>query len=771
MKKNINGKAIIVFLFYTLFVVAHGSNFIYAQTIIDTIKLRPESGNGVNPVAIAVDPNSNRIYIANEASNNVSVIDGETNEVVDTVVVGQSPRGIAVNTSTNRVYVANSADNNVNIISATTNQVVNTAPVGISPQCIGINTASNKIYVANKDSDNISVIDGFTNMTVATVTVNVAPNGIAVNDVGNLIYVANEGSNNVSVIDGINNKVIDTISVGLSPGSIGINTITNRIYVSSSNEKGNEIVEVIDGDSQKVIDFITFEGKDEFSFVNILEIGINSNANHIYVARDETNFFDSPRDFITAGFFNIIDGNNNEIIAETEVGNTPAGIGVNPATNTIYVANNGNNNVNIINGRTNTVIETVTLGRLPFGICVNQKENRIYIINKDSGDISVIDSLSNEPITTINPVSLSPATPMPRGIGVNSATNLIYVANDESREVNVIDGITNSIISTINVGCEPSEISINSKDNLIYVQHLSGGFGKRNCSTIPSIAVIDGFRNSVIFNIELNTDNEENPIDNMPEFSGGVAFNPGNNRIYATSDFNQKVNVINSELNSLIDIIELDAGTGRVAVNPNTNRVFVIAGSGINVIDSSANKVIDTITLEGNLVDIEVNIDLNHIYVTDSSSGSVRFIDGFTHKVIATVEVGNNPRGMAVDQVNNLLYVTIMSSGEIKTVHDDFKASPAPPATKNSLMVSPAIASKSVRLKEAVVIALNQEGLPAPGVTIEAFSTGKGSFVIPAFSKTDINGAAEFKFRFGHLANDGEINFSANGLTATIKLK
>ena len=56
---------------------------------------------------MAVNPNTNRIYVTNWDSNNVSVIDGASNTVVATVAVGNHPDGVAVNPNTNLIYVAN----------------------------------------------------------------------------------------------------------------------------------------------------------------------------------------------------------------------------------------------------------------------------------------------------------------------------------------------------------------------------------------------------------------------------------------------------------------------------------------------------------------------------------------------------------------------------------------------------------------------------------------------------------------------------------------
>ena len=57
-------------------------------TVIDTIWLAPKAGNGLYPEAIGVNPVTNRIYVANRNSDNVSVIDGVTDSVVATIGVG-----------------------------------------------------------------------------------------------------------------------------------------------------------------------------------------------------------------------------------------------------------------------------------------------------------------------------------------------------------------------------------------------------------------------------------------------------------------------------------------------------------------------------------------------------------------------------------------------------------------------------------------------------------------------------------------------------------
>ena len=81
---------------------------------------------GNSPVGIAVNPSSNWIYVANINSGTVSVMDGITNKVTDTITVGKAPYGVAVNPVTNKVYVTNIQSNSISVIDGKTNKVTGT---------------------------------------------------------------------------------------------------------------------------------------------------------------------------------------------------------------------------------------------------------------------------------------------------------------------------------------------------------------------------------------------------------------------------------------------------------------------------------------------------------------------------------------------------------------------------------------------------------------------------------------------------------------------
>ena len=71
-----------------------------------------EDGRG----GIAVHPGTGSLFVSNAHNDTVSIIDGATYQVLDTVGVGNSPFGLAIDTQTQRVFVANRLSNDVSVI-------------------------------------------------------------------------------------------------------------------------------------------------------------------------------------------------------------------------------------------------------------------------------------------------------------------------------------------------------------------------------------------------------------------------------------------------------------------------------------------------------------------------------------------------------------------------------------------------------------------------------------------------------------------------------
>src|SRR5215472_3239942 len=120
-----------------------------------------------NPVGVAVNPATNRIYVANAGDgihpSNGSVIDGNPNLVTAEVTVGPYPCAIAANSVTNKIYVSDGTDS-MTVIDGATNSTKSISVSGGSSVCVvAVDTAINRIYCLNGGTATFSVIDGATN--------------------------------------------------------------------------------------------------------------------------------------------------------------------------------------------------------------------------------------------------------------------------------------------------------------------------------------------------------------------------------------------------------------------------------------------------------------------------------------------------------------------------------------------------------------------------------------------------------------------------------
>jgi YVTN family beta-propeller protein len=230
--------------------------FCRCVTVVDTLtRLKiADVAVGGNPLAVAVNPASSRVYVAvvkdstqGGSFEGLVVIDGVTNTVAGTVAVGASPAGVAVNPGPNWIYVTNLGSHTISVVSGATNGLVATIPISGASDDIDVNGDTGRVYAPNPASKTVNVIDGLpgsanVHSVIATIPVGNSPASVAVDRTTNRIYVANASDRTVSVIDGFSNTVVSTVSAGGTTGLIAVNggldvnTATHRVYVSHQQE-------------------------------------------------------------------------------------------------------------------------------------------------------------------------------------------------------------------------------------------------------------------------------------------------------------------------------------------------------------------------------------------------------------------------------------------------------------------------------------------------------------------------------------------------------
>lgn len=249
-----------------LYVTEPGLNAV-AQINLTTLTLSKEIAVGKNPVALALLPNGQKLYVANEVDGTVTVIKTTDNTVLGTITVGASPVAAVASSDGKFVFVANEGSNDVTVIDTTNDTTpLGTIALGASPGCAGqvpclsitYDPGLKRVYTANRASNTISVIRADlappTMPTLLTpapgVDVMAAPCGgsspqqVAVLPDGSRAYVANAGSDNVCVFSAMSNTFTKSITLptGATPASVAVSADGTKAYTANPGTKNISII-------------------------------------------------------------------------------------------------------------------------------------------------------------------------------------------------------------------------------------------------------------------------------------------------------------------------------------------------------------------------------------------------------------------------------------------------------------------------------------------------------------------------------------------------
>lgn len=261
-------------------------------------------------------------YVANHDSNNITVFDKKSMQVIGTISSGKGPGGIAIEQNLRRAYVTLSKDDSVDVIDMTSGELINNIKLspGDNPQEPALTPDRRLLLTANSRSDTVSVIDTSSLIELTRVQVGNGPNSIVIdpagrrayafntisstisvidlasrsvaavistepgplrgqfNREGNRLYVVHEWSSYITVIDPFSLSVLSRIRVGIGVNNLKLDTRTNLLYVS---KKDSVMIEVYDPISSIPVDFIKVEGSTSY-------MTIDSEENNLYLVIPET---------------------------------------------------------------------------------------------------------------------------------------------------------------------------------------------------------------------------------------------------------------------------------------------------------------------------------------------------------------------------------------------------------------------------------------------------------------------------------------------------
>ena len=314
----------------------------------------------------AIEQPAVAVYVTNETSGDLTIIDATKNTALATIPLGKRPRGIAASPDRRFLYVAlsgspvagpgvdesklpppdRSADG-IGVVDIAQRKLVRVLESGTDPEQVAVSADGRHLFVANEDAAVMSVVDPTSGKVLRTYKVGEEPEGVSVNPNGQ-VYVTSEDAGAVFVVDPSAERVLASIEVGPRPRSIAFLPDGSKAYVTNENGASLTVIDTVKLVVARTIDLGT----------GMRPMGAVASPDGAFV-------------YVSTGrsrMVQIIDARTDAVVGSVEVGTRPWGIAISPDGKTIYTANGPSNDVSVVDVSSRKVTSKIQAARGPWGI-------------------------------------------------------------------------------------------------------------------------------------------------------------------------------------------------------------------------------------------------------------------------------------------------------------------------------------------------------------------------------------------------------------------
>jgi len=332
---------------------------------------------------------SYQIYVSNEKSGDVTVINGVDQRILATIPVGKRPRGIHASPDGKTVYVALSG-----------------TPIAAPPQ---LDAKGNPVFQKGKDDDDddnvksdksadaIGVVDVAQHKLTGKISAGSDPEEFSLSTDGTKLYVSNEDVKTASVISIATGKVEHIIEVAQEPEGVASAPDGKRFYITC--EAGGDIY-AVDTAAYAVIGHFKVN-------VRPRSMGFMPDGAVAFIPSEST------------GELNVIDTAHLQVskVIALPPGSRPMSVKVSADGKKVYVSNGRAGTVAVLDAHSYALLSTIKVGVRPWGIALSPDGKLLYTANGPSNDVSVVDLDANKEIARIKAgsspwsVAIVPGTP------------------------------------------------------------------------------------------------------------------------------------------------------------------------------------------------------------------------------------------------------------------------------------------------------------------------------------------------------------------------
>jgi YVTN family beta-propeller protein len=593
------------------------------------------AGDGLNPRAVAYDPINGMVYVTEQGTGYVSIIDPATNEVVGSIA-SNTPGYIVYDSGRGELFVTGGSAG-VTVINTTSNTVVANISVPGAPMGLAYDSHQDQVYVADWEANNVSVISDLTNTVIATVPVQDYPSSVAYDPSNGEIFVANSGSNtpNVTVINDTSLTVVANIStgpLGESPGFLQYDPADQDLYVSTASN-----VSVLSGSGHQVVVNYTLGGY-------VLGFVYDSGTNEVYATDYDGNL-------------SVFGADTNALLGNFSLGNsTVTGWGdlaYDSAMGELFVTGQ-TFTVGVVSDSTHTLVANVTVGFTPYATAYDSAKNELFVTSYQYTDQVVIVSLATDRVVKYVQVAASPVD-----VVYDSGRGEVFVGAGYG--ISVINDTNDSVVATLPGDAAPNGMAYDPANGVVFV---AGEFA----GTL----------------IEINDTNlTETTVDTVVAYAFALVYDSGRGQLFvSTYEFGNvtgdNVTVLNASTLAFVANITLPSSSYMLGYDSGKGEVFAATALGqaedVDVLSDSTDTVVATLDVGSLEYGFAYDPTQGEEYATNFAEGdghvgaNVTVISDATNSLLPTVPVGVGPAGASFDAATDQVLVANYYQGTISII-------------------------------------------------------------------------------------------------------
>lgn len=191
--------------------------------------------NGHRPSDLAIDPTNGRLYVTDEGTGTLDVLNGSSGEELGTVDVGFEPSAVVYDPTTSDLYVAILGGKNLTVVDPSDDRTAGSIPLGGQPLTLAVDGVNGDLYVTMTEATlSVAVIDPSNGSLVATIPSPAGFGGVTYDPATGDLYLAKVTGPYLQIVNGTTNRPTVSLNVsGFSVGPIAYDSATENLYTTN----------------------------------------------------------------------------------------------------------------------------------------------------------------------------------------------------------------------------------------------------------------------------------------------------------------------------------------------------------------------------------------------------------------------------------------------------------------------------------------------------------------------------------------------------------